>query len=211
MPGAPARTAPPLRRTQAERSAHTRARLLDATTACLAEVGYAETTTAGVCRRAGVSQGALFKHFASKAELVSRAAERLFAALIADYRAGFAAAAREGDRVAAAIRVLFEIFRQPRLQAAFELYLASRTDSELGARLRPVVERHGENLRQLARGLFPEAAAANPDFEAVIDVTVSALQGAALGGAAIRDEARDHRLLDYLTRLARDAVSRGRA
>jgi AcrR family transcriptional regulator len=194
-----------IHRSQAERSATTRARLLDATIDALAAGGYARTTTPEVCRRAGVSQGALFKHFPTKAELVSAAAERLFAALIADYRGAFAAAADEGDRVGAAVRLLGGVFRQPRLQAAFELYVAARTDPELAARLRPVAERHGVNLREQARALFPEAPRGR-GFEDAIDVVVSALQGAALGGDALRDDARDERLLASLIRLARAAL-----
>ena len=198
----PAPVPRPPRRTQAERSRSTREALLEATIGALAELGYARATTTEVCQRAGVSQGALFRHFATKAELVSAAAERLFAALIADYRAAFLAAAGEGDRIAAATRLLASIFRQPRLQAAFELYLAARTDRELAASLRPVADRHGANLREHARQLFPEAEA-SPDFEADIDLVMSALQGAAIGGAALRDEVREERLLAYLTRLVR--------
>jgi AcrR family transcriptional regulator len=192
----------PPRRTQAERTRATRTALLEATIGALEELGYARTTTTEACRRAGVSQGALFRHFATKAELVSAAAEHLFAALVADYRRAFEAAAGEGDRIAAATRLLASIFRQPRLQAAFELYLAARTDAELAASLRPVADRHAANLRREARRLFPEAQA-GPDFETVIELAMSALQGAAMGGAALRDEARDARLLAYLTRLVR--------
>jgi AcrR family transcriptional regulator len=153
-----------------------------------------------------VSQGALFGHFAIKAELVSAAAAHLFAGLIADYRAAFAAAAGEGDRVAAAVRLLWGIFRQPRLQAAFELYLAARTDAELARRLRPVAERHGANLREQARELFP-AAAGRPEFEDAIELTVAAMQGTALGGGVLRDEVREARLLAQLTRLARASLA----
>ena len=206
----PRRSAVPIRprRSQTERRAGTRALLLEATIGCLAERGYAHTTTTEVCRRAGVSQGALFKHFATKTELVSRAAEHLFAALVAEYRDAFAAAARHGDPIEAATRLLAETFRQPHLQAAFELYLAARTDASLAVSLRPVVERHDANLRRQARELFPEAAAHSPDFEAVVDVVVSALQGSAMGGAAVRDEARDARQLAYLTRLVRTSFAR---
>lgn len=195
-------------RRQAERTASTRARLLDATIAALSESGYARTTTTEVCRRAGVSQGALFKHFPSKTALVCRAAEHLFAALIADFRLAFAAVAREDDRVAAAVRALWAVFREPRLQAAFELYLAARTDAGLAAALRPVYDHHTENLRREAGALFPEAAAANADFAAIVDLVVSALQGVAMGGEALRDDARDERLLEYVTRLVRAAFDR---
>jgi AcrR family transcriptional regulator len=191
------------RRTQAERTRTTRTALLEATIGALAEQGYARATTTEVCRRAGVSQGALFKHFATKAELVSAAAEHLFAALIGEYRASFAAvAAGAGDRIAAATRLLASTFQQPRLQAAFELYLAARTDRELAASLRPVADRHAANLREQARQLFPEAPA-SPAFESVLELVMSALQGAAIGGEALRDDARDERLLDTLTHLVR--------
>jgi AcrR family transcriptional regulator len=170
-------------------------------------LGHARTTTPEVCRRAGVSQGALFQHFETKAALVAAAAEHLFASLVADYRAAFTKVSDEPDRVGAATRLLWSLFHQERLHAAIELQVAARTDAELAARLRPVAERHAENLRQQARELFPEAARANPDFEAVVAVAVSAMQGAALGGAALRDDARDARLLAFLERLARAALA----
>ena len=77
------------RRTQAERRSSTRARLLSATIESLVEAGYTRTTTTEVTRRAGVSQGALFKHFATKSALVAAAAEQLFADLIADFDGAF--------------------------------------------------------------------------------------------------------------------------
>jgi AcrR family transcriptional regulator len=194
------------RRTQSERRAGTRLRLLEAAIECLVALGYARTTTTEVCARAGVSQGALFKHFATKAELVSAAAEHLFASLVAEYRAAFAARAGDPDRAAAAIDLLWSIFHQPRLAAAFELYLAARTDPELAARLSPVSARHGENLRREARDLFPDAARAHPDFEPLIDVVVGAMQGEAIA-PALGDPARAERVRAYLTRLARTVLT----
>ena len=55
-----------VRRTQEERSAATRAKLLDATIDCLIELGYAGTTTTLIAERAGVSRGAQLHHFPSK-------------------------------------------------------------------------------------------------------------------------------------------------
>src|SRR5947208_2996268 len=65
------------RRTQAQRVAETRARLLDATVECLAEIGYARMTTGDVAERAGMSRGAQLYHFQNKAELVATAVEHL--------------------------------------------------------------------------------------------------------------------------------------
>jgi len=43
--------------------------ILDAALACFAEVGFAGTKIRSIAERAGVSQGALYRHFASKEEL----------------------------------------------------------------------------------------------------------------------------------------------
>jgi AcrR family transcriptional regulator len=197
---------PRTRRTQQERRNQTRARLLAATQDALVECGYAGTTTTEVCRRAGVSQGALFKHFASKGELLAATAEALFANLIDAYRQSLPDWAGVDDRAAAAVELLWEVFEDPRLLAAIELYGASRTDRELAARLAPVADQHGENLRRLARELFPEAEAKRPDFEAVVNVVVQAIQGATLGSLASGDRRSFAPMLALLTDLVRKTV-----
>ena len=57
-------------RTNAERSAATRVRLLDATIDCLIELGWSGTSTTEVVRRAGVSRGAQVHHYPTKEDLV---------------------------------------------------------------------------------------------------------------------------------------------
>ena len=194
------------RRTQQQRRRETRERLLSATQAALVDRGYAGTTTTEVCRRAGVSQGALFKHFASKGELLAATAERLFANLIDAYRDSMPQLAGSDDRAAAAVELLWSVFEDARLLAAIELYGAARTDRELAARLAPVAERHGENLHQLARELFPEAAQRRPDFDALVSVVVQAIQGATLGSLAAGDRRGFAPMLALLTDLVRKLV-----
>jgi AcrR family transcriptional regulator len=198
---------PTTRRTQHERREATRARLLAATRDALVELGYAGTTTTEVCRRAGVSQGALFKHFASKGELLAATAEQLFAHLIDAYRETLPRLAGVQDRAEAAVGLLWDAFEDVRLLAAIELYAAARTDRELAARLAPVAERHGENLHALAHELFPEAEAKRPDFDALVSVVVQAIQGATLGSLASRDRSGFAPMLALLTDLVRKTVA----
>ena len=187
------------------RSIATRLRLLDATIECLVECGYASMTTAAVCKAAGVSQGALFKHFSTKAALLAATVEHLFGGLILDFRRSLEGAPEDedGDRIGSALRLLERAFREPRLLAGFELYVAARTDRELRASLEPVVAAHREALRLEARALFPTAAADSPDFDAFVDVVLSAIQGRALGSLASPDPRGEVREQVTLYRLAR--------
>lgn len=189
------------------RSVATRTRLLEATVGCLVELGLAGTTTPEVGRRAGVSQGAVFKHFPTKAALLAATVEHLFAELIAGFRAGFAQAGEEeGDPIPRVIAMLWTIFQEPRLLAAYELYVASRTDADLRRALAPVLLRHREALREEARRMFPAAAAREPEFDAAVDVLLNALQGAALGAIPLPDPESERRQLVHLEAVARSML-----
>lgn len=207
-PGAEA--SPRTRRTQRERRDSTRLKLLDATVECLVELGHARTTTLAVAQRAGISHGALFKHFPTKAELLGAAVEHLFPRLIAEYRSELEelpALAHAGDRVAQAIERLWSIYQRPELLAAIELYVAARTDAELASALSGVDPPHRRHLHRVARELFPDVASTHPDFDAIIELILNAVQGAAVGGVALPANPDHRQMLALLVRFARAAFS----
>src|ERR1700754_2868632 len=65
------------RRSNAERSATTRSRLIAACIECLIKVGHAATTTTLVLKTAHVSRGAMLHHFPSRAKLLLATAEHI--------------------------------------------------------------------------------------------------------------------------------------
>jgi AcrR family transcriptional regulator len=194
------------RRTQEQRSSATRARILDATLECLAELGYADTTTIVVAERAGVSRGAQLHHFPTRAALISAAVQFLFARLTDSYEAAFAHVAPGAERVSAAVDLLWEIFQDARLTAVLELYVAARTDEELRRELVPIADRHHENVLRMARGYFPDAAA-NPAFAALLDVVLDALQGLAVRRLVTADPTTLGASVALVKNIARRAIA----
>lgn len=196
----PPKSAP---RTQEERRTETRRAILAAAIDALVGVGYARTTTTEIATRAGVSQGALFKHFATKAEIVAAAAEQLFADLIARFEAALAEKRRDETETpaVAAVRRLWEVFCEPRLRAVYLLFAEAPADSALCATLRPVVKRHEDAMLALAISLFPQIES-QKELAALFDVVVFAMQGLTLQRPVYVAAEREAQMLAHVELLA---------
>lgn len=198
-----------MRRTQAERRQTTRRALLDATLESLVEVGYARTTTTEVVRRAGVSQGALFKHFPTKSALVAAAAEQLFADLVQVFERAFATPHDDPHepRIVTALRRLWDVFCMRELTAVYRLYAEAPADPDLLAALVPVVKTHEENLTRLALGLFPELASSEA-YVGLFTAAVFAMQGASMQRPVYVDPMHESMMLAQLELLGRTLAPR---
>jgi AcrR family transcriptional regulator len=190
------------RRTQEERSAAMRARLLDATVECLSELGYARTTTTEIAERAGVSRGAQLHHFPTKAELVTTAVDHLFEKRTEEFRKAFATLPAGIDRTAAAIDLLWSMVSGPTFHAWLELVVAARTDAELRKTVSAIGKRFGDNVDRTYRDLFPGGGAASPFFDLAPMFTFGLLQGMALDQMSGADEAKVGVVIGLLKGLA---------
>lgn len=201
------------RRTQAERRAATQGALLDATLRCLVELGHAGTTTTEICQRAGMSQGALFRYWDTKADLLAAAVEILYGRLFDLYRDRLEDVADADDRIRAGVMALWDLYRRPDLLAAVELYVAARTDPELRAALVRLEAPHEERTLALAEELFLDAGGTGvgPDdraeFRRGISLVIDAIQGAAVRAVALDDLSPIDAELDLLTELVRAVLT----
>src|SRR5882672_8850417 len=173
-------TAVARRRTQEERSATTRGRLLDATVECLAELGYARTTTTEIAERGGVSRGAQPHHFPTKAELVTEAMGHLFDRRDQEFRDAFARLPDDAERGPNAVDLLWSMVSGPTFHAWLELVVAARTDVQLKPQVTALSARFMENVRRTFNELFPRPGAPLPFWDLMPMLTLAFLQGLAL-------------------------------
>jgi AcrR family transcriptional regulator len=200
-------TAVARRRTQVERSAATRARLLDATLECLADLGYARTTTTEIAERGGVSRGAQLHHFPTKAELVTEAVAYLFDRRDEEFRAAFAKLPADADRGAAAVDILWSMVSGPTFHAWLELAVAARTDPLLKPKVAALTTRFSEDVARTFRELFPRPAGLAPYWELAPTFTFALLEGLALDLMVTPDRNEIARVLDIWRGVARMVLS----
>jgi AcrR family transcriptional regulator len=177
------------RRTNAERTATTRAKILAAAGTCLAEFGYGRTSTTVVARLAGVSRGALLHNYPTRAELVVAAAEHLFDERLAEVRAASADWKPGADRADAVIGMLFEMSRGRTADAVLEVINAARTDPELAPLVARLSDRFNRAVTELYAELFPRPS--DPELDALYDA-VPALFLAITDGLAVQRIAGGH-------------------
>ena len=190
------------RRTQEERSAATRGRLLDATLECLAELGYARTTTTEIAERGGVSRGAQLHHFPTKAELVTEAVGHLFDRRDQEFREAFARLPADADRPRAAVDLLWSMVAGPTFHAWLELVVAARTDAQLKPKVTALTARFTNNVSRTFGELFPRPAEAPPFWDLMPVLTFAFLQGLALDAMVLPGRPEIDRALEIWRALA---------
>jgi len=194
------------RRSHAERTAETRARVMAAVVASIAELGYQRTTAAEIARRAGVTWGAVQHHFGDKDGILMAVLEEAFD----DFAQRLDESPSDDEelekRVARFVDRSAEHFGSALYRSTFEILLNLPSDLELSWQR----EMLNAWIRIWAR-FFPESDSEAPRTVDLMSYTVSVLSGLAatrmLEGRGERIGRSELRYLkDTLTReLARDA------
>ena len=134
--------------TQAERRAATRSTLLDAAAEVLVERGLAGFTTTAVTDRAGVSNGALFRHFPTRLDLIAATVEHVLVRLRTTYETTFGDLPA-GPDVETLLDLLWSAMSDTQFGAVLEVYTQARTDTDLLAAIHPIVAEHGDYVNAL--------------------------------------------------------------
>jgi AcrR family transcriptional regulator len=167
----------------AERRAATRAKILDAGVRCLAEFGYAATSTPLVARLAKVSRGSLLHQFPTKVDLMLAVIEHAWLVQRDFIRAQVAANPPGRDQFIGGVQAVWKGLQLPEAIAVMEVMIAARTDPELAERYADFASGVEAGMhrtrRRMAEGLLgaPEHVA---EVDAIAHLTLAALRGLAL-------------------------------
>lgn len=167
-----------------QRSATTRAKIINAAIDCLYEVGYHQTSTVLVSERASVSRGAMLHHFPTKADLIIAVAERLQQMRGELHRERLAKATTTRQRFSMLVDVLWEAMLSPSGIARIELMLSTRSDPEMSDRFEALNDELDRRHKAAIWGYAEDLGLSGKRHKAKMDAFVQ-LYAAALRGLAI--------------------------
>ena len=183
---APART----RRSQTERRAETRERVLAAVVESIAEIGYPRTTASEIARRAGVSWGAVQHHFGDKDGILVAALEESFNRFAEILLAPIASDLTLSERVSLFVDRSWEHFGSVHYRSTYEILM------NLPPELEPIWQTEVlATWNRIWARFFPASSATAPEVVVIMRYTVSVLSGLStmntLEGAPARTRAKE--------------------
>lgn len=172
-----------IRTPNSERSAITRAKILNATIDCLCEVGYHHTSTVLVTQRAGVSRGAMLHHFPSKAGLILETFAYIRQLRADAHTDALAPIKTDREKFLYLVDALWMTFHTPPGIARLEIMMGARCDPEVapafGQQHHLYMDMHLKRVHTLVRSL---AIKDHEKVDAFVMLYIAAMRGLVLEG-----------------------------
>jgi AcrR family transcriptional regulator len=167
-------------RTQQERREQTVGRLLEACIDTIIEVGYARASAAVITKRAGVSVGALFRHFETMGDFMAATASEVLRRQIESVTKRVAEIPADQPTLEAVLAILRDITSGPTNAVFYELVIAARTDEKLRDAMQDELAQYAAKIDDVARAIpgadnFPEEP-----FPVIVALMRNVFDGAAL-------------------------------
>jgi AcrR family transcriptional regulator len=194
------------REPQQDRSRATRARLLEAAIASLAEWGYQASTVAVVAERAGVSRGAAQHHFPTRDDLFTAALEHV-SKVRADELVRERALLPGGANpdTAAIVDLVFALFTGQLFRAALALWVAAAAEPSLRDQIVPLEARIGRDIHKLVVEMLA-VDETRPGVRETVQATLDLARGLGLANLLTDDSRRRARIAAQWAHLLDSAV-----
>lgn len=193
---------------QQTKSERTRATILSAAIDCFYELGYFNTTTENIARKAGVSRGAMLHHFPTRSDLIMAAVEHLHRRrldMFTDEESTIQQGA-EHTRVEEGIDAYWRQLNTREFVVFQELKIAARTDRELARLLKPILQAYDRAWAKASSQVFPDLAKSEA-FTRTAYMTQYLLEGMAVASMISGQKVPERMVLDWLKQELRRSYS----
>lgn len=167
-------------RTQQQRREETVGRLLDACIETIVEVGYARASAAVITKRAGVSVGALFRHFETMGDFMAATASEVLRRQVETFTKRVAEIPADQPALEAALVILRDITSGATNAVIYELLVAARTDEKLRETLQHELGQYAAKIHDAARALPGAEHFPDDTFPVFVALMTNVLDGAAV-------------------------------
>jgi AcrR family transcriptional regulator len=194
---------------QQDRSRATRARLLEAAIACLAELGWAASTVAVVAERAGVSRGAAQHHFPTREALFTAALEHVAQLRAAEMKrelADLPGGARPDT--AAVVGLVMNLFTGTVFRSALTLWVAAANEPQLREQIIPLEARLGREIHRIVIDLLG-VDERTPGVRETVQATLDLARGLGLADLLTDDGPRRVRIARQWARILDSELRQG--
>ena len=177
------------------KSRETRRRILEASTACIAEAGYPNFSTAAVAARAGLTRPAMLYHYSSRLELLTATIHYIARQRIELFNEAMtnlaAVESCKGEYFRAqAVKAAWAQLETPYFWALAELTMAARTDADLQPIVTPALEAFERSRRAVTGRIMPAEACDTADYTLVRDVVRFLAEGTVMQDSFIDNRER---------------------
>jgi AcrR family transcriptional regulator len=193
-------------KTQQQRREETVGRLIDACIATIIEVGYARASAAVITKSAGVSVGALFRHFETMGDFMAATASEVLRRQLESFTKRVTEIPADQPALEAALTILRDITSGATNAVVYELLIAARTDEKLRGTLQHELRQYSAKIVDAARALPGAEGFGEETFPVVVALMTNVFDGAAVVESVLPQPAIAERRIPVLTALLTSAL-----
>lgn len=194
-------------RTQQQRREETVGRMLEASIDTIVEVGYARASAAVITKRAGVSVGALFRHFETMGDFMAATASEVLRRQLETFTKRVAEIPADQPALDAALVILRDITRGATNAVLYELMIAARTDEKLRETMQEELGQYSAKIYDAARALPGADTVPEEIFPVVVALLTNVFDGAAVVEGVLPQPEIEEQRIPVLTALLTAALS----
>ncbi|MCV7197167.1 TetR/AcrR family transcriptional regulator [Mycobacterium angelicum] len=194
-------------RTQQQRREETVGRMLQACIDTIIEMGYARASAAVITKRAGVSVGALFRHFETMGDFMAATASEVLRRQLETFTKRVAEIPADRPALDAGLTILHDITRGPTNAVLYELMIAARTDEKLRDTMQHELGQYSAKILDAARALPGAESIPDEIFPVVVALLTNVFDGAAVVEGVLPQPEIEERRIPVLTALLTAALS----